>query len=116
MSSRTDVEFLGDIQESMARIEDYIGNMTFEDFLGDRKTQDAIIRNLEVIGEAVKNLSELFTTKHSQIPWKGLAGVRDKLIHHYFGVNFDVVWSIINSPYAVDNLTKSPRWLRICNP
>jgi len=95
MSSRTDVEFLADIQEAITRISDYIGDMTLEDFLDDRKTQDATIRNLEIIGEAVKNLSESLTTKQSQIPWKSLAGVRDKLIHHYFGVNFDIVWNII---------------------
>jgi uncharacterized protein with HEPN domain len=63
--------------------------------LEDKKTQDAVVRNLEIIGEAEKNISEELKGKFPQIRWKELAGVRDKLIHHYFGVNFDIVWNII---------------------
>ena len=69
--------------------------MTYDQFLTDIKTQDAIIRNLEIIGEATKNLSVQLRDKYPDIPWKGMAGIRDKLIHHYFGVNLDIVWSII---------------------
>ncbi|MFQ5577935.1 MAG: DUF86 domain-containing protein [Anaerolineae bacterium] len=69
--------------------------MTYTVFLKDIKTQDAVIRNLEIIGEATKNLSEELRIQHPQIPWKGMAGVRDRLIHHYFGVNFDIVWEIV---------------------
>ena len=54
-----------------------------------------MVRNLEVIGEATKNISKELKDKFPQIPWKDLAGVRDKLIHHYFGVNFDIVWNMI---------------------
>jgi uncharacterized protein with HEPN domain len=69
--------------------------MTYEAFLGDTKTQDAVIRNLEIIGEATKNLSAELRAKYLDLPWKGMAGVRDKLIHHYFGVNLDIVWQIV---------------------
>ncbi len=55
-----------------------------------------MVRNLEIIGEATKNISEELKQEYPHIPWKGLAGVRDKLIHHYFGVNFDIVWNIIS--------------------
>jgi len=61
-------------------------------FLGDRKTQNAVIRELEIIGEAVKNLSSRFREAHSQIPWGKIAGMRDKMIHEYFGVNLELVW------------------------
>ena len=69
--------------------------MNYEDFLNDIKTQDAVVRNLEIIGEATKNISNDFKEKYPQIPWKKLAGVRDRLIHHYFGINYDIVWVIV---------------------
>ena len=95
MSNRGDPAFLADIIESIRRITIYIEDLGYETYLTDTKTQDAIVRNLEIIGEAVKNISDDLKLKHDDIPWKGLAGVRDKLIHHYFGVNFDIVWNII---------------------
>ncbi|MEW6679932.1 MAG: HepT-like ribonuclease domain-containing protein [bacterium] len=67
--------------------------MSYKEFLEDIKTQDAVVRNLEIIGEAAKNISEELKKKYPRIQWKDLAGVRDKLIHHYFGVNFDIVWN-----------------------
>jgi uncharacterized protein with HEPN domain len=94
MSERTDIEYLADTKEAVLRINTYIQDLTFEQFIEDKKTQDAVVRNLEVIGEAAKNISEELKSRSPQIPWKDLAGVRDKLIHHYFGVNFDVVWNI----------------------
>ena len=59
-----------------------------------QKTQDAVIRNIEIIGEAVKKLSEEIRLEYSSIPWKAIAGTRDRLIHGYFGVNIDIVWDI----------------------
>ncbi len=97
MSKRGNPEFLNDIYEAIQRIELYIKSIDYENFLKDIKTQDAVIRNLEIIGEAVKNISEDFKTENPQLPWKDLAGVRDKLIHHYFGVNLEVVWYIIKN-------------------
>jgi len=67
--------------------------MSYEDFLDDRKTQDAVIRNIEIIGEATKNLSNDLQDSYSEIPWRDMAGMRDKLIHHYFGVDNRLVWS-----------------------
>jgi uncharacterized protein with HEPN domain len=69
--------------------------MTYEAFLAGTRTQDAVIRNLEVMGEATKNLSAELRAQHPEMPWKGMAGVRDRLIHHYFGVNLDIVWDIV---------------------
>jgi uncharacterized protein with HEPN domain len=65
--------------------------------LKDRKTQDAVIRNLEIIGEAVKNLPAELTDKYPEIPWKNIAGMRDRLIHHYFGVNLKMVWGVVEN-------------------
>ena len=62
--------------------------------MADTKTQDAVIRNLEILGEAAKNLSDPLRSQYPGIPWKSMAGVRDRLIHHYFGVNLDIVWQI----------------------
>lgn len=64
-------------------------------FLADRKSQDATIRNLEIIGEAVKRLSPAVLGAHPQIPWKQIAGMRDKMIHDYFGVDHRLVWDVV---------------------
>ncbi|OYT52871.1 MAG: hypothetical protein B6U72_07295 [Candidatus Altiarchaeales archaeon ex4484_2] len=95
MSKRGDIESLEDIQEATRRIGIYIKKTDYGGFLEDIKTQDAIVRNLEIIGEATKNISDNFKEKYPQIPWKKLAGLRDRLIHHYFGVNYDIVWVIV---------------------
>jgi len=65
------------------------------EFLADRKTQSAVIRQLEVIGEAVKNLSPALTTRETAVPWRQIAGTRDRLIHGYFSVDLDAVWSMV---------------------
>jgi uncharacterized protein with HEPN domain len=95
MSKRADTDFLCDSKEAILRINSYVEKLSYEEFLNDMKTQDAVVRNLEIIGEAIKNISEELKKKYPRIPWKDLAGVRDKLIHHYFGVNLDIVWNII---------------------
>jgi uncharacterized protein with HEPN domain len=95
MSRRNDKAFLRDIQEAVQRIGEYTAEIEYREFLDDRKTQDAVIRNLEIIGEAVKHLSAEVRVAHSAIPWKEMAGVRDRLIHDYFGVNLDIVWQIV---------------------
>ena len=95
MSKRGDIEFLSDISEAIRRIGIYTKGIDYENFLEDVKTQDALIRNLEIIGEAVKNISDDFKDKHPQILWKDWAGVRDKLIHNYFGINLEIVLYII---------------------
>ncbi|RME09631.1 MAG: DUF86 domain-containing protein [Ardenticatenia bacterium] len=101
MSKRTERAFLNDIQEAIHRITEYTAGMTYQTFLKDTKTQDAVVRNLEIIGEASKNVSSKLRERYPDIPWKGMAGMRDRLIHHYFGVNLDIVWQIV-----VDELPK----------
>lgn len=94
MPNRADTELLLDIREAMERIAAYLGNVAYDDFMDDTKTQDAVIRNLEVIGEAAKGVSEQLRDDSPHIPWRSMAGMRDRLIHHYFGVNLDIVWEV----------------------
>lgn len=91
MSKRQDFELLCDIKEAIQRVSTYIGELSYDEFIKDKKTQDAIVRSLEIIGEATKNLSVELKKKHRDIPWKELTGLRDRLIHQYFGVNFEIV-------------------------
>ncbi len=95
MSERNDIDLIRDIAESVARISLYTLNMEYEEFRKDKKTQDAVIRNIEIMGEATKKLSEDMRKDYPNIPWKNIAGTRDKLIHNYFGVNIDIIWSIV---------------------
>ncbi|MGK7893247.1 MAG: DUF86 domain-containing protein [Xenococcus sp. (in: cyanobacteria)] len=95
MSKRTEEDLLKDILEGARRIILYTENMEYDAFLEDIKTQDAVIRNLEIIGEASKNLSEKFRKTHTEVPWKSISGMRDKLIHDYFGINVDIVWGVV---------------------
>lgn len=92
---RRDIDYLEDVLEAIRRIQLYTKEFGWDDFIEDIRTQDAVVRNLEIIGEATKHVSDEFRTRYPHISWKDLAGVRDKLIHHYFGVNNEIVWQII---------------------
>ena len=94
MSKRKDTAIIQDIKEAIERIISYISRMEYDDFLHDYKTQDAVVRNIEILGEAAKLLTNKTKEKYPDIPWKDIAGTRDKLIHDYFGVNIDIVWDI----------------------
>lgn len=87
--------FLAHILDSICIIEEYSKNMTQAKFHKNRSLQDAIIRRLEIIGEAVKNLPISFKTKHPDIPWKQIAGMRDILIHEYFDVDLVLTWKVV---------------------
>ena len=72
-------------------------DLDFEDLLSDEILKRAMVRSLEIIGEAAKNLSKSFKEKHSDITWRELAGLRDKLIHYYFGIKWEIVWDVIKN-------------------
>lgn len=78
--------------DSIKAIEKYTKGLTKESFMESEIAQDAVIRRIEIIGEAVKNLSKNFRQANSSIPWRSMAGMRDNLIHEYFGVDLDEVW------------------------
>lgn len=101
MSKREDIAIIQDIKEAIDRIISYTSGMKYNDFLQDYKTQDAVIRNIEILGEAAKLLSDEAKEKFQNIPWKDIAGTRDKLIHDYFGVNIDIVWNIAKNEVPI---------------
>jgi len=112
MSAKDPKVFLLHIRDSIESIEKYVKGLSFEDFVTAAQTQDALIRRLEIIGEAAKNLPEDFKKMHSDIPWKDIAGMRDVLIHEYFGVSLKTVWSVINDDLPkfkeqINNLLKN---------
>ena len=97
MSERSADLLLDDIYDSIEKIERYINGMTAENFMKDEKTIDAVVRNLEIIGEAANRLPENFTDRHSNIEWRKIIGLRHRIVHEYFGVDLDLVWQIITN-------------------
>jgi len=89
------LDYLDDIVDALNKVEDFTKDMKYEEFIEDDKTTFAVIRALEIIGEAVKKMPPSIKKQHPQIPWKDMAGMRDKLIHEYFGVKTKVVWETI---------------------
>ncbi len=87
--------YIEDIVDAIESIQTYTEGLTYEDFVKDRKTVDAVIRNFEIIGEATKQVPLSVRREYPKVPWKDMAGMRDKLIHGYFGVQLDVVWKTI---------------------
>jgi len=87
--------FLEDILEAINKIERYIKDLTHDQFEGNEVVIDAVIRNLEIIGEAAKNISEDVREKYSEIPWNRMIGLRNVAIHEYFGVDLNIIWEII---------------------
>ncbi len=87
MKSRDYRDFLHDILEAIVDIESFIDDLSYEEFAKDRKTLNAVIRSIEIIGEATKNIPDNLKAQNSDLPWKRMAGMRDKLIHGYFGVD-----------------------------
>ena len=89
--------YFQDIVESISAIEEYTGTLTEEGFYKNKQARDAVIRRLEIIGEAAKNVPEDIRARYPAIPWKDIAGMRDVLIHEYFGVNLKRVWDVIKT-------------------
>jgi uncharacterized protein with HEPN domain len=87
--------FLEHIKDSILLIEEYAKGVSQRMFIKDRSLQDAVIRRLEIIGEAVKNLPLSFRSKYPEIPWKQMAGMRDILIHEYFDVDLVLAWRVV---------------------
>jgi len=89
-------EYLQHIQEELEYLQETRRRISKEGFSQDPTYQRAFARSLEIIGEATKKLAKEFTVMHSDIPWSDMAKLRDKLIHHYFGIDYELVWSIVD--------------------
>ena len=105
---KDDTVFLRHILDAINKIQEYTQGMDYEGFRASSLVQDGVIRQLEIIGEATKNLSQEIREKHPAIPWKDMTGMRDKLIHQYFGVDIAGVWDTAEQdiPAIKSNLMK----------
>ena len=92
---RNIVLFLEDILEAIRLMEEYTQDITFASFKKNVEKQDAIVRRIEIIGEATKNIPQSIRKKYTDVPWRDVAGMRDVLIHAYFGINVDKVWNVL---------------------
>jgi uncharacterized protein with HEPN domain len=88
------VDYLDDIRTAIAEVKEFTAGMTFDEFAVDKKTVNAVIRSLEVLGEATKHIPSAFRSKHPAVPWTRMAGMRDVLIHDYMGVDLKTVWMV----------------------
>lgn len=101
MSEKDDIIFIEHILESISALNEFSAGISINELSSNRMKQSAIVREIEVIGEAVKNISENLKNKHKEIGWREIAGTRDKMIHHYFGVDVNTVWNIVKKDIPI---------------
>lgn len=101
-------DYVQDIIGSIDKAMKFVENMTFDQFVEDDKTIFAVTRAIEIIGEAVKNIPDEVKLKHPEIPWREIAGTRDKIAHEYFGVDLEIIWNVIKErvPGLKENFKK----------
>jgi uncharacterized protein with HEPN domain len=104
--SRIYIDYLRDMLENANRARQFAEGMNFEIFSKDEKTIYAVIRAVEVIGEATRNIPDEIRTKYPEIPWRDASNMRNKLVHRYFGINLEVIWQTLNEdlPMLADTL------------
>jgi len=96
LKRRSDL-YLKDILEAISRIEEYLSNMDFEEFIENKLTADAVLRNLEIVGEAATQLQKEVKDKNPQVPWRNIQDFRIIAAHKYWGVNKETIWGIIKT-------------------
>ncbi len=97
MSKRDWTLFLQDMLDIIGKIGQYTSGMSFQEFLQDSRTQDAVVRNLEVLGEAARRIPPHIQERYQEIPWAQIVGLRNRLIHGYFLVDYGIVWEIVQN-------------------
>lgn len=90
-------DFLSDIDQNIEKAIDFVEGLTFDQFCQDQKTLYAVVRAIEIIGEAVKNIPDEIREQYPEVPWSSMAKMRDKLAHQYFGINENVVWDTVQN-------------------
>ena len=107
-------DYFNDILNSILEMQEFVEDLSFEEFIEDKKTINAVIRSLEVLGEAAKKIPPSLKSRHANIPWKKMAGLRDKLIHEYFGVDLEIVWNVIQKdlPRLKPKMMKLQKFLK----
>ncbi|MCS7307759.1 MAG: DUF86 domain-containing protein [Aquificaceae bacterium] len=95
MSKRSWKLFINDILESIQKIEKYTDNLSYNEFVADEKTKDAVIRNLEIIGEAARQIPDNIKALTSEIEWSKIIGLRNRIIHGYFAIEYEIIWQIV---------------------
>ena len=108
MSERDIILLLEDMLDSALKIRRYTEDMDFDTFVEDEKTVDAVVRNFEIIGEAANRIPDDFKLKNPEINWKRIKGFRNRIVHEYFGIDNEIVWSIIE-----ENLNELIDWLEL---
>ena len=98
---RDDTVYLHHNLDAIDRIEEYTKGMSENEFLGNSMAHDAVVRQIEIIGEAARNISVEFRNKHSKLPWGKMTGIRNKIIHEYFNVNYAIVWDTVQDDLPV---------------
>jgi uncharacterized protein with HEPN domain len=101
MSKRSLGFLVEDLWESVEKIERYTESITQDSFERDEKTTDAVVRNIEIIGEAAARLPESFKNRHSEIEWVKIIGLRNRIVHEYFGVDLQIIWHILKKDLPV---------------
>ncbi|MBS3065535.1 DUF86 domain-containing protein [Candidatus Pacearchaeota archaeon] len=94
---KEDIIFIEHILDSINAIENFSKDISKEELISNRLKQSAIVREIEIVGEAVKNISKKLKKKHTEVEWKDIVGTRDKMIHHYFSVDINVIWEIVKT-------------------
>lgn len=95
MAEHSEEVYIKHILEAISDIEESVGNISQEHFFTNKDIRDANIRRLEIIGETTKNISASFKENHPEVPWRRISGLRDKVIHNYFGINESIIWKTI---------------------
>ena len=108
MSKRDHILLLEDMLDSALKIRRYTNNLDFDTFLNDDKTVDAVVRNFEIIGEAANQIDPDYRIKNPEIEWKRIRGFRNRIVHNYFGIDHEIVWTIIEN-----NLSDLIDWLQV---
>lgn len=110
MSKRDTLLLLNDMLQAAEKIKRYTSGMDYDAFVADEKTMDAVVRNFEIIGEAANRIDPDFRTKNPEVEWKRIRGFRNRIVHDYFGVDYEIVWDIITT--YLDELIE---WLEAIN-